>query len=37
MHKDKGQGLLKAKINLLLKELYAWDETTQMTCPVRNL
>ena len=34
MHRNNGQGLLKAKISLLVKKLYAWGKTTPTTCPV---
>ena len=36
MHRKNEPSLLKAKVNLLLKTLYAWGMTT-MTCPIRIL
>lgn len=35
MHKNNGQGVLKAKISLLLTKLYAWGETTHLDPQLR--
>ena len=34
---DNRLGSLKVHTDLLLRKLQAWDVTTHMTCPVRNL
>lgn len=35
MHKNNGQGMLKAKISLLLTKLYAWGKTTHLDPQLR--